>query len=100
MEDLNLDYRRLDGSTAVKIRQSMIDEFTGSQTPVFLLATKAGGLGINLTAADTVIMHDLEIYFLLIGKIIQKVHVKVIYLHTAQQHSNIEPKPELLPLVT
>lgn len=28
--------------------------------PVFLLSTKAGGLGINLTAADTVIMHDLD----------------------------------------
>ena len=40
----------------------MIDEFSavGSTIPVFLLSTKAGGLGINLTAADTVIMHDLD----------------------------------------
>ena len=46
----------------LKIRQDMIDEFSavGSTIPVFLLSTKAGGLGINLTAADTVIMHDLD----------------------------------------
>ena len=40
----------------------MIDEYSaeGSPIPVFLLSTKAGGLGINLTSADTVIMHDLD----------------------------------------
>ena len=32
----------------------------GGNIPIFLLSTKAGGLGINLTAADTVIMHDLD----------------------------------------
>ena len=32
----------------------------GTSIPIFLLSTKAGGLGINLTAADTVIMHDLD----------------------------------------
>lgn len=31
-----------------------------SPIPVFLLSTKAGGLGINLTSADTVILHDLD----------------------------------------
>lgn len=48
-------YLRLDGQTAVTDRQEMIDLYT--QDPkifVFLLSTKAGGLGINLTAADTV----------------------------------------------
>ena len=39
----------------------MIDTFNNELTiNVFLLSTKAGGLGINLTAADTVIMHDLD----------------------------------------
>lgn len=43
-------------------RQELIDEFSalGCTIPVFLLSTKAGGLGINLVAADTVIMHDLD----------------------------------------
>lgn len=54
-------FLRLDGQTAVTDRQEMIDLYT--QDPnifVFLLSTKAGGLGINLTAADTVIIHDID----------------------------------------
>jgi hypothetical protein len=49
-------------SSITQDRQELIDEFSaeGSDIPVFLLSTKAGGLGINLTAADTVIMHDLD----------------------------------------
>ncbi len=48
-------------STPVKERQDLIDQFnTDTSIPIFLLSTKAGGLGINLTAADTVIMHDLD----------------------------------------
>ncbi|XP_050076976.1 SWI/SNF-related matrix-associated actin-dependent regulator of chromatin subfamily A containing DEAD/H box 1 homolog [Anopheles maculipalpis] len=54
-------FLRLDGSTAVTERQELIDRYT--QDPnlfIFLLSTKAGGLGINLTAADTVIIHDID----------------------------------------
>ena len=49
-------------NSAEQIRQELIDEFSApnSPIPVFLLSTKAGGLGINLTSADTVIMHDLD----------------------------------------
>ena len=36
------------------------DKTNSGYLPVFLLSTKAGGLGINLTAADTVILHDLD----------------------------------------
>lgn len=61
LEDMSLPYLRLDGSTAVKERQELIDTFnTDTSIPVFLLSTKAGGLGINLTSADTVILHDLD----------------------------------------
>lgn len=42
-------------------RQTLIDDFTDDPSIfIFLLSTKAGGLGINLTAADTVIIHDID----------------------------------------
>lgn len=50
-------YLVLTGSTPVDVRQSLVDEFNEDETiPVFLLSTKAGGMGINLTAASVVIM--------------------------------------------
>lgn len=61
MQALPMQYLRLDGSTPVRERQELIDRFNSDVSiGVFLLSTKAGGLGINLTAADTVIMHDLD----------------------------------------
>lgn len=54
-------YLRMDGSTPVTERQSLINEYTEDNSIfIFLLSTKAGGLGINLTAADTVIIHDID----------------------------------------
>jgi hypothetical protein len=54
-------YYRLDGGTHREDRQRMIDTF--NQDPeafIFLLSTRAGGVGINLTAADTVIIYDVD----------------------------------------
>ena len=59
-EFLSIECLRLDGSTPVGERQGLVDEFNTGTFPVFLLSTKAGGLGINLTKADTVIFHDLD----------------------------------------
>lgn len=54
-------FMRLDGQTAVTDRQAMINDYNAdSDYFIFLLSTKAGGLGINLTAADTVIIHDID----------------------------------------
>ena len=54
-------YLRLDGQTPVQERQYLIDEFNKDPDIfIFILSTRAGGLGINLTAANTVILHDLD----------------------------------------
>lgn len=51
---------RLDGTTKLAERQEAIDDFNSpnSSAQIFLLSTRAGGLGINLTAADTAILFD------------------------------------------
>merc|ERR1711892_1439518 len=53
-------FQRLDGSIKGEIRKNAIDHFNApdSQDFVFLLSTRAGGLGINLATADTVIIFD------------------------------------------
>lgn len=52
--------RRLDGQTPVDERQSLISAFNNPDLDefCFLLSTRAGGLGVNLTSADTVIIFD------------------------------------------
>ncbi|KAM6076174.1 SWI/SNF-related matrix-associated actin-dependent regulator of chromatin subfamily A containing DEAD/H box 1-like isoform 3-T3 [Chlamydotis macqueenii] len=54
-------YIRLDGKTQISDRIHLIDQFnTDMDIFVFLLSTKAGGLGINLTSANVVILHDID----------------------------------------
>eukprot|EP00339_Tiarina_fusa_P000628 CAMPEP_0117015140 /NCGR_PEP_ID=MMETSP0472-20121206/12152_1 /TAXON_ID=693140 ORGANISM="Tiarina fusus, Strain LIS" /NCGR_SAMPLE_ID=MMETSP0472 /ASSEMBLY_ACC=CAM_ASM_000603 /LENGTH=931 /DNA_ID=CAMNT_0004718875 /DNA_START=70 /DNA_END=2864 /DNA_ORIENTATION=+ len=54
------EHLRLDGSTPVATRQDLIDRFNNDdQVFIFLLSTRAGGVGINLTTADTVIFYDI-----------------------------------------
>ncbi|KAG8830444.1 hypothetical protein FRC18_008084 [Serendipita sp. 400] len=56
----HFDYCRIDGSTSHEDRISGIDEYNrpGSDKFIFLLTTRAGGLGINLTSADIVVLYD------------------------------------------
>lgn len=58
LDEHQIAYCRIDGSYSQVDRQAQIDEFMTSNVPVFLLSTRAGGLGLNLTAADTVIFYD------------------------------------------
>lgn len=53
-------YCRIDGTTAHEDRIAAIDEYNrpGSDKFIFLLTTRAGGLGINLTTADIVVLYD------------------------------------------
>lgn len=52
-------YVRLDGSTGVEKRQKLMDRFNSDpKLFCFILSTRSGGLGINLTGADTVIFFD------------------------------------------
>ena len=54
----NISYQYLDGSTPLKKRQKSIDAFQSGEGDVFLISLKAGGVGLNLTAADYVIHMD------------------------------------------
>lgn len=55
----NYKFCRLDGSTKLEDRRDTVHDFqTRPEIFIFLLSTRAGGLGINLTSADTVIFYD------------------------------------------
>ncbi|KAL1968965.1 hypothetical protein VTN77DRAFT_799 [Rasamsonia byssochlamydoides] len=53
-------YSRLDGSTPVGVRQAATKNFNNSQTlqQVFLISTRAGGLGLNIPGANRVVIYD------------------------------------------
>ncbi|CAA7037933.1 unnamed protein product [Microthlaspi erraticum] len=61
LDVIGVTYRRLDGSTQVTDRQTIVDTFNNDRS-IFacLLSTRAGGQGLNLTGADTVIIHDMD----------------------------------------
>ena len=56
LEEAGIDYVKLTGQT--RNRTEIIDKFQSGSVPVFLISLKAGGVGLNLTAADTVIHYD------------------------------------------
>lgn len=61
-------YMRLDGSSKISERRDMVADFQArTDIFVFLLSTRAGGLGINLTAADTV--SEIYLFYLAVMQI-------------------------------
>lgn len=54
------NYCRLDGNTELDDREKYIEEFTapGSDKFIFLISTRAGGLGLNLMTANIVVLYD------------------------------------------
>ncbi len=58
LDKKGISYQYLDGSTPPNVRQERIDEFQRGAGDVFLISLKAGGTGLNLTAADYVIHLD------------------------------------------
>lgn len=58
LDDRQITYQYLDGSTPAKTRKQRVDAFQSGDGDVFLISLKAGGTGLNLTAADYVIHLD------------------------------------------
>jgi len=58
LDERGIAYQYLDGSTAMQERKKRVDAFQAGQGDLFLISLKAGGVGINLTAADYVIHMD------------------------------------------
>jgi superfamily II DNA or RNA helicase len=58
VEKAGIQYQYLDGSTPAKERKKRVDDFQSGSGDLFLISLKAGGVGLNLTAADYVIHMD------------------------------------------
>ncbi|WP_240194733.1 DEAD/DEAH box helicase [Desulfobulbus rhabdoformis] len=58
LDSKGIAYKYLDGTTPAKERQSQVERFQQGEGDLFLISLKAGGLGLNLTAADYVIHMD------------------------------------------
>jgi SNF2 family DNA or RNA helicase len=58
LERKNISYQYLDGSTPAKDRKTRVEAFQAGEGDVFLISLKAGGIGLNLTAADYVLHMD------------------------------------------
>jgi len=58
LDTLEIPFSRLDGTMSATERADEIAKFDAGETHVFLLSTRAGGLGLNLTRADTVVFYD------------------------------------------
>jgi SNF2 family DNA or RNA helicase len=59
LHEEGISYHYLYGGTPTKDRLDMVERFNAGEKDLFLISLKAGGMGLNLTGADTVILYDL-----------------------------------------
>lgn len=59
LEVNGISYFKLTGETKKAARQAQVDAFNRGERPIFLISLRAGGVGLNLTGADTVLLYDL-----------------------------------------
>ena len=58
LDKRGISHFQLTGATSKEKRKQLVEQFNADDTPVFLISLKAGGTGLNLTAADVVIHYD------------------------------------------
>ena len=84
---LGLAYLRLDGSTKSEERAGLLSRFNAPDSPhgIFLLSTRAGGLGLNLQTADTVIIFDSDwVVFLFLRTHIKTCRHRIVHIASAR----------------
>ena len=86
---LVLDYCRIDGQTDSDVRVRYMEEYNAPNSSkfVFLLTTRAGGLGINLYTADVVVIYDSDWFplFLILGIHRQTFKLKIEHIELAKK---------------
>jgi superfamily II DNA or RNA helicase len=95
---LGIKYSRLTGDT--RDRMTPVNEFQAGQTKLFLVSLKAGGVGLNLTAADTVIHYDPWWNPAVENQATDRAHrigqTKSVFVHRLITENSIEEKMEVL----
>lgn len=92
------NYCRLDGSTDLEDRESQIKSFTakGSKDLVFLVSTRAGGLGINLTSANHVVLYDSDFNPMVDLQAMDRAHrigqTKTVFVYRLVTKDSVEEK--------
>lgn len=59
LDEIGVPYFEITGETNKEIRQQQVDAFNRGERKIFLISLRAGGVGLNLTGADTVLLYDL-----------------------------------------
>jgi superfamily II DNA or RNA helicase len=98
LDEMRVSYSLLTGDT--RDRESAIGDFQDGKTKVFLISLKAGGVGLNLTSADTVILYDPWWNPAVEEQAIDRAHRigqdKPVFVHKLVMSGTIEEKMEAL----